>query len=171
VGEQRPSEPVGADRIAEASERDDRYVGHGVDELRRPLGETRLVLGGRSLRAFGGCPGEVEQVLGLRVVHVQGAGDPTQYALGHSAEIPAFHPGVVRRTHAGELGNLFATQAGDPALATEDGHAGLLGSEASPHPGEELLHVAVEVHTIDGSPPGRGGGSVCECLPVPVSGG
>ena len=103
---------------------------------------------------------------GLRLVHPQDPGERAQHALGHAAEVPAFHPGVVRRAHPGELGDLLAPQPGDPALAAEHRHPGLLGGQARPHPREELLHVGAEVHAVDGSPPSHPGGSVCGWPPA-----
>src|SRR5688572_1489166 len=84
-------------------------------------------------------------------------------------EVSAFHSGVVRGAHSGEFCDFLAAQSLDPALTAEDRHTSLLGSEAGPHPGKELLHVAAKVHAIDRSRRRRLRGKVCECLPAPAA--
>jgi len=50
---------------------------------------------------------------------MQCAGQRPQHALGNSAEVPAYHPSVVRRAHPGELRDLLVAQPGNPAVTAE----------------------------------------------------
>ena len=109
--------------------------------------EHLLTAGRTVVAAFGelaggaGGAGEVVQILALRLVEPERAGECSEYALGRAGEIAAFQSHVVVDRDAGEHRDLFAAQPCDAAVAAVRGESRLLGREPGTARAQELLHL------------------------------
>jgi hypothetical protein len=101
----------------------------------------------------GGGAGQVEEVLALGVVQLQGPGDGGQHALRGAADVAALQPRVVVEAHAGEHGDLLAAQPGYPPVPAEVGDARLLRGDVRAAGDQELPHLGLGAH----GPHGMGG--------------
>ena len=79
---------------------------------RAPLLAGVAATGGQQARPVGGL-GEVEEVLALGRIQLQGARDGLEHAGGDAGEIAPLELGVVLDADAGQPGDLAAPQAGD----------------------------------------------------------
>jgi hypothetical protein len=92
--------------------------------------------------------GEVEQVGSFGLVELEGSSDRVEDGGGGAGEGTTFQFGVVLDAHAGECGDLAATQAGNATVAhiRQDGlQRGEFGSPRD----EELTDLGTVVHTDD----------------------
>lgn len=67
----------------------------------------------------------------LGLIEPQRIADRLEHRLGHAGQVAAFETHVVLDADAGQQGDLFAAQSGDPATFTPGGQADLLGGDAS----------------------------------------
>ena len=143
---QRPTEGVRVDDVQAAVPHGGRDAGQGVHDprdarshllrRRRPAGR---VLGVRGAR-------EVDQVVVLGLVELQGRAHGVEHVLRHAAGVAALEARVVLDADAGEEGDLLAAQAGNPALSAEGGQARPLRRDLGPAGGEELADVVFVAH-------------------------
>jgi MFS transporter, DHA2 family, methylenomycin A resistance protein len=89
---------------------------------------------------------EVEEVLPLGVVKVEGAGKGLEHRLGNTGEVPALQARVVLDAHSGELSHLGPAQAGHPSLLPVRGQARRLGGDPGTAGGQELADLGAVVH-------------------------
>ena len=61
---------------------------------------------------------------------------------------PFFQAGVAVGAHPGQLRDLLTAQAGNPAAAAVERHAGLLRAELGPPTGQELAHLGSVIHNF-----------------------
>src|SRR5205823_14336142 len=94
------------------------------------------------------------------LVELEGGGDGFEHGVRDAGEVALLQTGVVIGGHAGEHRDLFAAQAGDPAVAAVDGQTGLLGGDLGPAGDQEVADVgALGGHDLHGrtGPPDEGG--------------
>jgi hypothetical protein len=94
--------------------------------------------GGGRLRGAG----EVQQVRAFGGVELQSAGQRLQHGFGDALHVAALQPGVVGDAHAGEDGDLLATQPGNPALP-DVRQSDLARREPGSPGGQELADLAL----------------------------
>jgi hypothetical protein len=70
-------------------------------------------------RARARGPGEVEQVLPLGVVEVQGPGDRVQHGLRRPGDLTSFDAGVVLDADVGQQSDFSPAQTGHPTVAAD----------------------------------------------------
>jgi len=83
------------------------------------------------------------------VGELQGVGDAVEHALGDTGHVPALESDVVLGRDSAEGGDLLATQALDPTGATVGPQPCLLGGDARPTGGQELLDVGTRLLLVD----------------------
>lgn len=89
-------------------------------------------------------------MVGLGLIEFQGPSEGVQNLTGHSAEVAAFHPGVVLDTDSCEHGDLFSAQPRHPAAPAADDARPLWGDPV-PACAQELRHVPPMIHTFNRS--------------------
>ncbi len=108
-----------------------------VEGIEDGLGGGRGLLADRPpRRGRRGQPGEVEQVVGFRLVAQQGPGDGSDHLLRSAYRAALLQPGVPGHADPGELRHLLATQA-RRASAAEAGNADPLRLDAFPPAAQE----------------------------------
>ena len=92
------------------------------------------------------CPGEIEQVLPLRLVQLQSLGQRLQNRVRDPRQVPTLEAGVVVETHPGQRRDLLTTQPRHPPLLAVGRHPGLRRGDPSPAARQEVVH-GLTIHT------------------------
>ena len=108
---QGPAEGI-AGQDVEAAVADERGgAGHRVEHALHTGRDRRLAAPSWGAHGLGGA-GEVEQVLPLGVVELQGTGDGVEDVVGHAADVALLQADIPVGADPGEHGDLFAAQPG-----------------------------------------------------------
>ena len=102
------------------------------------------------LRAAG--PGEGEQVAALDVVEAQGAGDGVQHRVGDVGVPAALEADVVVHAHPGQLRDLLAPQAWDPAAPGVGRQPGRLRGQPRAAGAQEVAQFGLALELRGGAP-------------------
>jgi hypothetical protein len=123
---------------AGAGDRVEHLLHRGADAVLGRSAPRRLTHG------LGGTR-EVDEVSALSVVELQRARQRLEHAGGCSGEVAALQACVVGDAHAGEDGDLFASQSGHAAGAVI-GQADVGGVELGSAGGQEIADLVARVH-------------------------
>ena len=117
--------------------------------IRAMLGRTFCGDGGAARRPLRvGGPGEVREVVALRLVELERVGDRLEDAVRDAARVAPLQARVVLDADAGEQRHLLAAEAGDPSLAAERRQPGALGRQLRAAGGEELADLGLGAHCV-----------------------
>ena len=117
-------------------------------------GRTTWLLGRRRVAAPGpAARARSNRLLPLRLVELERTGDRVQHVLGRAPDAAALELRVVLLRDPGQLGDLAATKARDPAAPTERGETDLVRRDPGPPRDQEVTHLAAVLHGHHGTSP------------------
>ena len=159
VGEQRPAELVRVERVEARVAHGRRDAGHRVDDP-RDAGTDLLGRGGPARRPLGvGGPGEVREVVALRLVELERVGDRLEDAVRDAARVAPLEPRVVLDADPGEQRDLLAPEAATRRWRPNVGSPTRSGVSFGAAGGEELSDLGLGAHcTLNRTPPVRARG-------------
>ncbi|GII34393.1 hypothetical protein Pmi06nite_78350 [Planotetraspora mira] len=126
---------------------DDRgCVAHALQQMPHTAADGLPAASGGAVR-----PREIVQVGVLRGVQAQRPADRVEHRVGHLPAASLFQADVVVGADAGQLGDLFAAQAGDAAPAVT-GETDVLGTEAGAPRPKEVAELGIHPSSLGAIP-------------------